>query len=409
MNDTTLKFRIGVFVLASLVVLAVLVILFSGFPTLFSQHYRYTVVLPNAAGIGAGTPVRRSGVRIGEVENVELDNQNGLVRVAVLVNKKYVLRHDEQAVLSRNLLGETAIDFRPLSAAAAVDHSPIESGSDIIGQVPTDAQALLNQADKLLPNTEQAVRELGKAAEAFNKIAPDFSQAVREVRDLSRATRETIPDLRKTNDEALVALRNWGRLGERLDVLVRTEQDKVIKTLEDFDQTLNRVARVFSDENQRNLGTTLKNVRAASDNFESIGKNADAFVKEGRQTLRRLNKSLEQTDEVLTNLQKTTKPLAERSERVMKNLDESTDRLNRTLTDVQALIQAFSRSEGTLSKLLNDPGLYNNLNDASCMMLHILPRIDRMLKDLEVFADKIARHPEALGVGGAVRPGSGIK
>jgi hypothetical protein len=26
-----------------------------------------------------------------------------------------------------------------------------------------------------------------------------------------------------------------------------------------------------------------------------------------------------------------------------------------------------------------------------------------------VFADKVARHPESLGVGGVVRPGSGLK
>ena len=111
MNDTTLKFRIGVFVLASLVILALLVILFSGFPSLFSQQYRYVVILENAAGVGIGTPVRRSGVRIGEVESVDLDNENGKVRVAVLINKKFILRHDEEAVLSRDLLGNSAIDF----------------------------------------------------------------------------------------------------------------------------------------------------------------------------------------------------------------------------------------------------------------------------------------------------------
>jgi phospholipid/cholesterol/gamma-HCH transport system substrate-binding protein len=39
----------------------------------------------------------------------------------------------------------------------------------------------------------------------------------------------------------------------------------------------------------------------------------------------------------------------------------------------------------------------------------MLPRLDRILKDFEVFADKIARHPESLGVRGAVAPSSGLK
>jgi phospholipid/cholesterol/gamma-HCH transport system substrate-binding protein len=32
-----------------------------------------------------------------------------------------------------------------------------------------------------------------------------------------------------------------------------------------------------------------------------------------------------------------------------------------------------------------------------------------VLRDVEIFSDKIARHPELLGVSGAIRPSSGAK
>ena len=99
----------------------------------------------------------------------------------------------------------------------------------------------------------------------------------------------------------------------------------------------------------------------------------------------------------------------ERSASVMKNLDESTVKLNRTMTETQELLRGFSQGQGTFQRAINDPALYNNLNEAACMLVHILPRLDRMMKDLEVFADKVARHPESLGIGGAVRPSSGLK
>jgi hypothetical protein len=35
--------------------------------------------------------------------------------------------------------------------------------------------------------------------------------------------------------------------------------------------------------------------------------------------------------------------------------------------------------------------------------------MDQVLRDLSVFADKVARHPEALGLGGVFRPSSGLK
>ena len=36
-------------------------------------------------------------------------------------------------------------------------------------------------------------------------------------------------------------------------------------------------------------------------------------------------------------------------------------------------------------------------------------RAEKITRDLEVFADKIARRPELIGVGGALRPSSGLK
>jgi hypothetical protein len=36
-------------------------------------------------------------------------------------------------------------------------------------------------------------------------------------------------------------------------------------------------------------------------------------------------------------------------------------------------------------------------------------RAEKITRDLEVFADKIARRPELIGVGGAFRPSSGLK
>ncbi len=427
MHDTTMKFWIGVLVMTSILILAVLVVLVGGVPTFLAQDNRYTVLLENAAGVGIGTPVRRAGVRIGQVDGVELDAETGKVRVTIVVNKKYAVWDNEVPVVTRDLLGNTAIDFQTVpdekASEASVEEQqepPAEGkktpgrgvvppGSTIRGRVSPDAQRLLAEADRLLPSTERALRELGKAAESFNKIAPDLAQAVREVRDLSRTTRQMMPELRKTNDEALVTLRNWGRLGERLDVLVRTEQDRVIKTIQDLDEVLLRAGRLLSDENQRYFNNTLKNLSAASDSFDRLTKDTNGFINEGRRTLDKMNKSLEQADQLMNTMDKAVKPMADRSERTMKNLDESSERLNRTLIDAQALLQALNRSEGTFAKFVNDPSLYNNVNDAACMILHILPRLDRMMKDLEVFADKIARHPEALGVGGAVRPGSGVK
>src|SRR5205807_2046870 len=92
-----------------------------------------------------------------------------------------------------------------------------------------------------------------------------------------------------------------------------------------------------------------------------------------------------------------------------KSLDESSENLNRVLRDLRELIQVVARNDGTVQRLLSDPSLYNNLNDSALMTAKILPRLDRVMRDMEIFADKLARHPELLGISGALRPSTGIK
>jgi phospholipid/cholesterol/gamma-HCH transport system substrate-binding protein len=410
MNDQTMRFRVGVFVLAAMILLAVLSILFSSFPVLLKRHQDYTVVFPTAPGVGPGTPVRRSGVNIGEVRSLDLDDTTGQVRVRVLVEKPHTLRQGDRPTLVHGLIGgETAIDFVPKQPAAPGDEVPVAPGTELAGLTAADASTLLAQTSEMVPTTRETLDQMRRSMQRFEQMAPQMDDAFKEVRELARATREVVPELRRTNDEILVTSRNWGKLGERLDVLLQTNQDKLVKSLDNFNETVLRVGTAFNDENQRNLSRTLQNVRAGSENLQSISKNTDELVKESRQTIRRVNNSVTRTDEVLTNLQQATRPMAERGDRVMRNLDESTDKLNRTLSEANDLMRTMNRSDGSLRRLATDPALYNNLNDMTCLMLRLMPRLDRILSDIEVFADKVARHPESLGLGGVVTPSSGLK
>ena len=103
--------------------------------------------------------------------------------------------------------------------------------------------------------------------------------------------------------------------------------------------------------------------------------------------------------------------LLTQGERVLRNLDAGTEQLNRALGGVADTLAPLGRGGegGTIQKFFSDPSLYNNLNAAACMITKVLPRLDRILRDVEVFADKIARHPEFIGIGGAVRPSAGLK
>src|SRR5580698_3600467 len=114
MNDQNMRFRIGVFVLSSAILLASLVMLFGHWPTIFKRPDHYVIIFQNAPGVEEGTPVRRSGVRIGQVLSVELDDATGRVRAIIDIDRPHPLYETDEAVLVHGILsGDTSIDFAP--------------------------------------------------------------------------------------------------------------------------------------------------------------------------------------------------------------------------------------------------------------------------------------------------------
>ena len=64
---------------------------------------------------------------------------------------------------------------------------------------------------------------------------------------------------------------------------------------------------------------------------------------------------------------------------------------------------------GSLALLLHDRQLYDHLNRAVTNVDEITRKFKPIVSDLRVFTDKIARHPEKLGVRGAIERSPGIK
>jgi len=94
---------------------------------------------------------------------------------------------------------------------------------------------------------------------------------------------------------------------------------------------------------------------------------------------------------------------------MVRDISESAGQLNKVLTEVREVMRVFARENGTIQKLLTEPGVYNNLDAAAAALAKVLIRADQIGKDLEVFSDKVARRPELIGVGGALRPSTGLK
>ena len=77
MADRGMRLKLGAFIGGTLAVLAGLVVFFGRAPELFSNKARYDILFPEAPGVAPGTPIRKSGVPIGQVDAIDLDAETG--------------------------------------------------------------------------------------------------------------------------------------------------------------------------------------------------------------------------------------------------------------------------------------------------------------------------------------------
>ena len=513
-NSKTLRFRLGIFVIVALVLFAVLVVMFGSLPTLFKRSIKYTVRFLDAPGLTVGSPVRRSGVRVGEVREIVLDEDRGIVIAKLAIDAPYTIRRSEVPTLVLGILGtDASIDLVPKAQddKEPADRAVAEPGTEFVGVRAATVNTLLRDASGVVPTTQELLNDIRKSILRVERLAtraektlplvedtlrdyrdlarqamPELEKTGTEVRDLVRAAKAAVPqfertakeyellgkearaalpriqntadeagllvaDLRaaipqvmKTNaavrdlarslndavpsveravdevgglaadarkvvpkvsgviDDIGATTRGAGKLVEEFDIFWQKNRDSIEASVKSLERTLQQAANLVSEDNVRKINRTLTNTATASDDFPKISRNAADLTVLGKKTLEELQPVLKRLDATLGDFGKITGPFGSRSERISNNIDLITG-------DLAALFTSLDRSNGTLKKILTDPSLYNDVDAAALSAAKLIPHLERILKDFEVFSDKLARHPELLGVRGAVAPSSGLK
>lgn len=481
-----LRVRLGMFVAAALVSLTAMVLTFGGAPNLFSTRNKYNVFFPEAPGLAVGTPVRKSGVRIGEVTGIELDEATNRVRVRVETEAQYKPRMSEDAVITRGLLsGDTTLDFIPKADEKGnllAVGDPYPPGSDIVGVPPLNTQRLISQAQTAVPNANEALARFSATVAKFENVGPKAEKSLDEISSFMKSAREIVPELRETNkqvqefigtqakadpadpDQPPANLRTLTKevqefvramkpLIENLNTLVKDNQGELTKVLGGLRLLLTNFNEVLNDDNKKAISNTLKaleagsrdllseenrklvadilkKVDAASGDLKETLKSARSLVdnaqktlteldtaiksaggtfKDAQGTVKNLNARIDQVKTILDDIQKATQPLGETAGPAIKNVGTAADELAKTMAEARGIVKLLQQPDGTFGKVLNDPQLYNQLVESAAALNRTLTRAEKVAKDLEVFADKVARKPETIGIGGAIRPSTGLK
>jgi phospholipid/cholesterol/gamma-HCH transport system substrate-binding protein len=356
MDERTLRLRVGVVVLAAILVTGILVMLMGDMPFPGGTKKVIYVIFPTAPGVDIGTPVRKSGITIGRVSRVELLKPSG-VRVTTDIDPQYPLLDSEYCrVGTSSLLGDALLEFVP--GPDSRNAKPLEHGAEIQNGIVAGNPA------NVVVNLENDIR---------NALA-SIRQAGEEVRIAAGTLNTAISN----NDDQVPRIMQKSELA-----------------LDQFNLTMRSMNELFGDPQMRaDLRKTLRDV--------------PQLFTEARDTLQKANEGFagmkvvtDRASKNLENLENFTRPLGERGEQLVNNLDGSLANVNALLEQLVEFTDNLNSRQGTLGRLMNDEELYQKLNRSLTNLEELSFKAKPIMDNVTILTDKLARDPRQLGLKGA--------
>jgi phospholipid/cholesterol/gamma-HCH transport system substrate-binding protein len=358
MDERMMQFRVGVMVLATLLITAILVVMFGKAPTMLGRYTTIRVAFQYAPGVTEGTPVRKSGILIGRVtgvklvEDVKLLEKNIGVIVTAEIQQDTPLYANEHCEIVRELVGDVYLAFVPDPAKLKTTES-LSVTELLPGTVSMDPTGL----KRILESPINTVEGTGRAlTDASNEL---------------KLAAEQVRVILKTNEED-----------------VRTVVKNAITTLEAVGKSANSANALIGDEETQ--AQLKKAMRSLPDTLDS------------------LNRTIHLAERSLTDLQKFTAPLGKDPEQRANELLNTLDQLAHITAQLGGFSDRLASSKGTLGQLIDNPELYEHLNRAAKNIDEVSRQLKPIVSDARAFTDKVSRHPGSIARD-ALWPGPGIK
>ena len=274
--------RIMVMAIFTLSCFGLLLYLWSAFggPVPLKPHgYRFNASFLEATQLAQEADVRISGVNVGKVKEIDLDEEAGRTNALIELDEEYApIPKDARAILrQKTLLGETYVELTP--------------GTEVAGDIPeggrleTTRVAPTVELDEILRAFDQETREgfqvwqtdLGKGIEGHGA---DFSDFLGVLPEFANNTNEVLKILNSQERAVQQGIRNTGvvfdALTERGNQLADwiTTSNRLLETTANRDEAIRAIWREFPE--------FITQSQSALRRLESYAVNTDPLMRDLR-------------------------------------------------------------------------------------------------------------------------------
>jgi len=335
------ELKVGLLVLAAVAVLALSVFLIGDRNNLFARKNRYYIDFQNVSGVRTGNPVQLNGVDAGTVEEVVLpeDPAKRFIRVWITVESRYAdrVRADTRArIKTLGLLGDKYIE--------------LTSGSQGLPRVPEGGRiepAAATNVDALLASGEDVMANVVEISASLSTILGRMERGEGLLGDLTADT----PAGRRLRESMVGTFESVERIAERVEtgkgLLPRLLNDPALS--DQFGTAVDRLEGLIAQaQSGPGLLPGLINDPQTKAEFDQTLATARQVV----QDLQEFSGNLQKQEGLLPRLvndEAYGRAMSEELRGFVRNLNDVADKVN--------------RGEGAAAKLINDPQIYDAVND----------------------------------------------
>jgi phospholipid/cholesterol/gamma-HCH transport system substrate-binding protein len=344
-DETRRNLRVGMLVAAATAVLAVTILTIGERRQLFIRHTRYFTTFSNVLGLKQGAPVNLDGVTVGFVRSIELGTHPSEQRITVwfAVDVGYTerIRTDTRASIKTiGLLGDKYLEVR----SGSPNEDRILEGGMVPGKDPAEVEELMAGGEDLMANLisiSSSLKVILERVQAGEGLIGELTSTPNDEEKFSEMAKSTIASLRliltrlENGEGFLGRLLTDGEMADDLYVTAHTLRLTGATFTRDLQRDDSAYAAMFRDPETATL--VRESVSAFRDATQAM---AAAFeeLSTGEGTLPRLMRDKEYADDFLDDLQE-----------LMHHL--------------RSVTQKLDDGDGTLGAFLNDPQLYQDLEN----------------------------------------------
>ncbi len=344
-KENARNIAVGLTVLGGLAAFGALLLVFAKLPERFRGGYTLNVRMDSTSGVRVGDFVHFSGINVGRVTAVGFADRFHPGRGVIITNRidsDIRLPGNISYYVHRGLMGNTFIEI----LADGPPRKDPQTGEPV-EYVPSDEPF---QIDGTVKSYDPMAR-IQPALNTITDLADDLAPALRSVGDLARNVNRLIePTDGDTDGNAASPGAQAGLRG----------------TVDRLNGALDGVNALLGDANsRRDIQEAFRGLAEASGRMSGAMTALESASLEANDTLAEAGKTL-------ADLRRTSADARTHLREISMKVIDSAERASDILASIHRVSRKVDDGEGTAGRLINDPSLYENLQQVTAQMEMLL-------------------------------------